>query len=704
MPFFKFSAKQFWTTIFLFTIILFFILPVPVLMIISGSAPLSASDIEDLRAGFASDWPVVIRYFTVIAMSAFAVVLSCSRFKYLKNKVSVDFYHSLPIKRGRLFLTQLAISALSLVIPYLFNVLFTLTVFASNGLVTGTLILNILAVTVDTFVYAIFFYALSTLIGMVSGMTSVQLTLTWVAVFIVPATYALTVGFLSLFSEHMWVDFYLHADVFEKMTPAFRFVINPDVLSIWEILGLLLISAAMLVGAYAIYMYRKSERSGTPIVFTPLGEVIKYIIVFVGTLCGGLLFYGIMGDLFWMVFGMICGAVLTFMLTNTILNKTAKAMFKGWKGLCIYGGVAAIAFIILSTNAFGINDHIPAPALTSKVSVNFDNDGGTMVFRDKEVIEALHYIYKNGQTFDEAFSYSYSGSIDIIDRYEYDKVFVTDYTAVRMVFYPKFGLPYAKYIPIYNKADFVEQFKTILNSEEFAEQYASELEPSPDSGRIYVDLPNLIFHDDKMYNYTSGRRSHRFDEDPTFEEVAKTCGVHIMLEEMENIDFDFFQQPAVGYVDIYSDNTDIMLPIFTSMTKTAAFHDANGYNYSPDKLCEALAENASNFRILGYDENGTEKVMKISDREQMLEILRASTNPIGNHSYTSPFTLKDTRFKISYDILISDHAELTYYYDENGVEHAVVEYKDSTESYTDTYTATFLLGKVPEFVIEYFSE
>lgn len=704
MPFFKFSARQFWTTIFLFTIILFFILPVPVLMVISGNAPLDIREVESLKRDFASEWPEIIRYFTVIAMSAFAIVLSCSRFKYLKNKVSVDFYHSLPIKRGQLFLTQLAISAISLIIPYLFNVLFTLIVFASNGLVTSALILNILAVTVDTFVYALFFYGLSTLVGMISGLTPVQLTLTAVAVFIIPAAYALSVGFISMFSEHMWVDFYLHADVFEKMTPALRFLINGEVLNIWEILGLLVVSAAMLVGAYAIYMYRKSERSGTPVVFTPLGEVIKYIIVFVGTIGGGLFFYAIMDDYFWMVFGMICGALLTFMLANTILNKTAKAMFKGWKGLCIFGGAAAIAFIVLSTNAFGINDHIPAPALTSKVSVSFDNDGGTMVFRDKDVIEALHYLYKHGEDANEFFAYSYP-SLKYDNTAEYARSYVTDYTIVKIVFHPKFGVPNAKYIHIYNKADFVEQFKTILNSEEFAEQYASELDSIDESGRIYVDLPNLVFHDDKMYNYASGRRSHRFDDDPTFEEVAKKCGVHIMLEEMGNINFDFFQQPAVGYVNIYSGDTDVMLPIFISMTKTAAFHeDETGYNYSPDKLCEYLAENASNFRILGYDENGTEKVMKISDREQMLEILCATANPMESTSYTSTFTLKDTRFKISYNIPVSDYVEISYYYDENGVEHAVTEYKDSTEEYYETYTATFLLDQVPEFVVEYFSE
>ncbi len=702
MPFFKFSARQFWTTIFLFTIILFFILPVPVLMIISGNAPLDIREIESLKRDFASEWPEIIRYFTVIAMSAFAIVLSCSRFKYLKNKVSVDFYHSLPIKRGQLFLTQLAISALSLIIPYLFNVIFTLIVLAANGLVTSALILNILAVTVDTFVYALFFYGLSTLVGMISGLTPVQLTLTAVAVFIIPAAYALSVGFISMFSEHMWVDFYLHADVFEKMTPALRFLINGEVLNIWEILGLLVVSAAMLVGAYAIYMYRKSERSGTPVVFTPLGEVIKYIIVFVGTIGGGLFFYAIMGDYFWMVFGMICGALLTFMLANTILNKTAKAMFKGWKGLCIFGGAAAIAFIVLSTNAFGVNTHVPSPAFTSKVSVNFEDAGGTMVFRDKEAVEALHYIYEKSPILGYDRAYLYPDDLPY-NHAEAVYRYVSDVMRVDIVFYSKLGIPTAKQIYVYDKEEFADQFKAILNSDEFKEQYASELENVDGGGSIYMEFPTISRAEGEAYVYTSRSRRNRFNSTTPFDEVKKECGLHTMLDEMENVNFDFFQQQALGYSRISAGDLYVTLPLFASMTKTADFLDAKGFTeYSADTVCEALSEQVTEFSILGFDKNGKVKIMKITDKEQILEILKASANPFGSH--TSSFTLIDTRYIIDYEISTSGFVEVSYFVDENGVEHEIFEYKKDGEVYTEAYRAEFLLGKVPEFVVEYFSE
>ncbi len=691
LPLFRFTLKQYWTTILLFTIIFFFVLPVPVLMTISNRTIHNANDLIRLKDDFATDWVEVIRYFAIIISASFGIVVSCARFGYLKNKVSIDFYHSLPVKRSQLFLTQLSVGALTLAIPYVFNILFTLIVLMSNGLISELLIGNILIMSWEVFVYTLFTFSISTLVGMISGLTAVQLTLTLVAIFIVPAVYLASVAFVSIFSENMWLNFYTLPHIFEKLSPPLRLVINSDYLNLLESSLLILFSAAMLIGAYAVYMKRKSERAGTPVVFAPLGEIIKYVLVYLGTLCGGLLFYAMMDDIFWTVFGMVCGAVLVFMLANTILNKTARAMFKGWKGLCVFGAVSAIAFIMLLTNAFGINTRIPSPKFTSRVSVTLGSGFDGLEFKDEKVIEAISKIYKNRD-----------------QEYIYDKHGVThSYETLRMqvVFYPDFGLPVAKETRIYNKSDFIEEFRTILDSEEFKAQYISAFDRIAefDSGYMHISLPNYTFDEKtgKAVEYNSNNKAWHFDDFSMTEPEAMKFALSTLEEENKAVCFDFFQQQAFGAINAYDSSVyydeNIRLPFFTSMDKLANRYVSLGrLSCTPKEYNEKLAEAIE--KITVYDSE-TGESWTITNKSRILEILNSATS--ATDSAVSPYTFVDTRYVADYSLEVTGSDDV-YYYDDVGSYDVVHTEKGEAYTYENYYQLVFLLGKTPGFIIEHF--
>ncbi len=694
MPLFNFTAKQFWTTILLFTIILFFVLPVPILMIVSERTIDSTDDFIRLQRDIAEEWTDAIRYVVVILMSIFGVVVSCSRFKYLKNKVSIDFYHSLPVKRGQLFLTQLGVSALSLAIPYVFNILFTLIVIASNGLISTTLIINVLILSAETLVYTVFFYALSTLVGMISGLTAVQLTLTIVAIFIIPAVYITMLAFVNIFNENMWFSFYANPDLFEKLSPALRFVFDPEPLYVIEAVVLLLISALIFAASYLIYMHRKSERAGTPVVFAPLGEVIKYVLVFLGTMLGGLLFYYIMDSFVWTVFGMICGMVLVFMLVNTILNKTARAMFKGWKGLCIFGVAAAIAFTMLMTNAFGINSNVPSPKNTSRVAVNFQDGLDGMEFRDKEVIEAIHTIYTEGH-------WAYTGG--------YNKNYWNDSVYLEIVFYPHFGIPTAKTVRIYDKSNLIDEFRTILDSEEFKKQYVNALGFLEDNeGYMMLNLSQYYIDDNGLIVNQSTKSKHwniRKDEFSLSSITGKQLGLDILTEENKACGFDFFQQPSIGYIYAYAndyyDSTTIFLPITASMTALTNHYVETGYiRYTPEEYLERLAGVIGKIEVRKINDDGNEKNMTVTDKGQILEILSSTASPYGG--FQSDFTFVESDYYITYTLDVMHRNDVVYYYDEHGNEFVETVPSDevTTRSYTEPHELAFLLGQVPDFIVE----
>lgn len=693
LPLFGFTARQFWTTTLLFTIILFFVLPIPVMMVISDRDLTNTDMLMRTRNMLVNTWADGIRYALVPLLSLFGVIVSCARFGYLKNKVSIDFYHSLPLKRSQLYLTQLAVSAVTLIIPYVFNILFTLAVVGINGLMSGGLIAEIIKITIDVAVYTVFFYSLSTLVGMVSGLTAVQLTLTVVAMFIIPATYLVTIAFINIFNENMWTDFYLNTSFFEKSTPVLRFLFNTDMLSVGEVILVLLVSLLMTVGAYVIYLRRKSERAGVPVVFAPLGEVIKYVLVFLGTLCGGLLFYFIMDDFLWTVFGMICGMVLVFMLANTILSKTARAMFNGWRGLCIFGAAATAAFVMLLTNAFGINTNVPAPNFTSRVVVDFE-DSGEMEFRDKDVIAALHTIYTEASTVD-------------YDNHATSARYHSRTMKIEIVFYPKVGIPVAKSLRIYNKADMMDEMRTVLDSEEFKGQYISAYDNVGESGFVSVSLPRFRFDPatGSMYEYYASHSYSRYDKSLLFSARAKEFDIDLVIEANKDCSFDFFQQQSFGELRVDSEGTngyDISHPLLVSMTDVIDRYIENEYmGYTPDEFCQKLADAITTIEV--YD-NTQYKALEVTDKAQILEILKASANPLG-HYYT-PYTFTDSEYYAVYTVSITDAYEASYYYDEYGNQSVVMEEvsDEAKRVYERTYNLAFLHGKVPTFVTEHFGK
>ncbi|MBE6611080.1 MAG: hypothetical protein E7632_01195 [Ruminococcaceae bacterium] len=724
LPLLRFSLKQFWTTILLFGIILFFLLPVPVLMMASDAdnynlASSMAYDVTARRLRQFTSWSENIRMAIVPIVSILGVVVSCARFGYLKNKVSVDFYHSLPIRRGKLYLTQIAVGAMSLAIPFTLNLLISMLVVAVNGCLTGEIFVNLLILTLEVIVYTAFFSGLATLVGMVSGLSAVHLILTAVAIFIVPVIYLLCVAFVSLFSENMWLDWFIRGDLIMKLTPVFRFLgdINNPISLAGGIL-LVIFAALMFGGAYFVYLHRKSERAGTPVVFGTLGEVIKYLMVFIGTLGGGLLFYLIMESRFWMIFGMICGTVLVFMLTNTILQKTAKAMLRGWKTLLAYSLVIAIAFVGLSVNLFGVNTDVPSPALTAKVELNLPDAIEGMEFRSDEAIEAIYNIYKKGD-------FEYKNLPSPIWNYES--------VALRVVFYPKIGLPVAKSVRIYNKSELMEEFRTLLDCEEFEEQYLAAIDRvTKESGQLFRSTNEYYFDTarGKVYRFYNGDYYSKFDRLSLDSPAAKAVGLDTLREESADVSFDFFQQQVFSGVSIYTDRSlrDVNLAIFNSMEKTISSRIENNLAfYTPDELIDAMAacvKYVTVYKLISTDGeaeaaltvmDGGEVVVTddvtvaernllsavIRDKKQIKEILAASISPHG-HSYAAPFTFADTQYFAKIEWNISEIYNFDYS-DPAKLSPEVLANVVVDNSYDDSLNQSFFAGKVPACVIGAFN-
>ncbi|MEG1501034.1 MAG: hypothetical protein RR396_03680, partial [Clostridiales bacterium] len=71
--------------------------------------------------------------FIIMIFIITAIISACTVFKYLHNRKQVDFYHSLPLKREKLFISNFIGGLLLIIVPYLLNILLSLITIAGFG-------------------------------------------------------------------------------------------------------------------------------------------------------------------------------------------------------------------------------------------------------------------------------------------------------------------------------------------------------------------------------------------------------------------------------------------------------------------------------------------------------------------------------------------------------------------------------------------
>ena len=699
MPLLRNTLKQKWTTGLLIAIIMFFVFPLPLLMYYSNNQTEIYVSSPRLR-DFPLEWLNTMRFIFVPLLSVLAVVMSCVMLRYLHKKVSVDFYHSLPVKRHRLLANQLISGYVIMLVPTLVMLTAAMLVFTANRAMSAELIVFVLKMLGEAIVYSLVFYGLASLVGVVTGVTAVHLILTGVAIFIVPAVYGLCIGFGEIFIENMWTGWYIRESVLERLSPAMRFCVNTDQLSVVETIVFLLFAALLFAATFLVYRRYKSERAGNSVIFPVLGEVIKYAVIFPMTLAGGLLFYLMMDSSFWTVFGMVCGGLLTSMLANTILQKSSKAMFRGWKGLCVYAGVVAVGLIVISANLFGINTNIPEVGLLSRAEVIFDNNTTAFTFSEDETLEAVRTLYVKGKDpyrdrviYDYEHSYAEETSVypiesNITTEEFYDHQFISanyQYLNMYIVFYPKFGVPIAKEFSINGINSFEAELRTLLDSGEFSEQYLEMVEDIDIDS--YLDVSTVY-----DYIYKNGEiypNNRSYNDTLSFRNDLKAA----LVKDLSNVGFDHFQKQSLGTVRAsnytlgeYSRNR--YLPLTADMTST--FEVLKKYGYSNIDVKDLPDKYAAAVKSVTVCSSSTGKAAEYTDPDKIKEIIKVCSELGGQYYDNCQLTLTDESYSIKYNVTAQS---IVYSEDSDYGDSEVAEY------YTENYTGAFILGRVPAFIV-----
>lgn len=338
------------TWLFALAIVLaFFAMPVTLALQLQSAPTLTPSNTEQ----YLQQMTNMVNYVTnpdyipmTILFIGAAIISAVVFFGYLHSKKQVDFYHSLPIKREKLFLIRYLSGLLIIYIPYLINCILSLLIilafgdiaFLSLGEFFGALGRNLLFFTA--------IYTIGVLAGVVCGNRVIHLLGTGILLGIGP----LLISFYAAVMETFYQTFYSalfpinELCMYSSPVAAF-FNPNSQMIILWAVLTVLFFLLSLF-----LYKKRPSEGASHAIAFRYAKPIIKYPLVFISTIAMGLLFH-MVGDHgsgqigFWLIFGFLCGAFLSHAIIEIIYHFDFKAAFGNKKGFLIF----AICFFLLAS-------------------------------------------------------------------------------------------------------------------------------------------------------------------------------------------------------------------------------------------------------------------------------------------------------------------------------------------------------------------
>ncbi|HHW38101.1 MAG TPA: multidrug ABC transporter permease [Bacillales bacterium] len=298
----------------------------------------------------------------MLLMFTVPVILSVILFRYLQVKVPADFIHSLPIKRTTLFHHHAFIGIFLLVIPVIITAILIGIVHGTLGLEKYFSALDIAKWAGLTIVINMFVFALTTLIGAVTGISAVSVVLTYIFLVFPAGIMILLYGNVKYFIYGFAYDYYLGQNI-QYLTPIAQMAeighrsITAKAVLIYIVLSIIF----YLLGIFA-YKKRQIEVATQAIAFRYLKPIFKYGVTFCFMLLSGMYFGETQqGALGWRLFGYIFGSVFGYIVAEMVLQKTWR-IFREMKGYLLYAVAVAALGLLLSLDMTGYEKKLPDAA------------------------------------------------------------------------------------------------------------------------------------------------------------------------------------------------------------------------------------------------------------------------------------------------------------------------------------------------------
>lgn len=369
-----------------------FLLPVPIYiaMQLSKYSGIVTNLVRRLTSPLEADslWLVLV---TVCG----ALICAVSGFGYLFSKRKVDFFHSLPVKREKLFAVRYINGVLIYLVPYLLMLLISSIIIAFSGELSGDVmwrlaegcivhvmgyltVYTVLILCVTFVGNIVVFFAVS---GWTFGITAVAVAIYgW-----------FESGFFDTFSNYQDVAGERLHDL-RFLCPEYFYISAVEHPEPGLLLQQFIFTLVLIIITLAVYKVRPSEGAGKAIAFSVLKPVIRISIEVLAGAMVGMMFYemadsdkGVPG---WMLLGVVLGVVLSHMLIQSIFYFDVRKCFAGKVSMGVCVVAAAVFTLVMRYDVFGYDRYIPKKHQIESVAIavnGLDEYGNNYVYRNNQV-------------------------------------------------------------------------------------------------------------------------------------------------------------------------------------------------------------------------------------------------------------------------------------------------------------------------------
>lgn len=595
----------------------------------------------------------------LIVMSA-AVVLGIVGFYWLYAGEKTDFYHTLPVKRENLFLSQFLSGFLIFLIPYLFCLVIAFFVGASYGAVTSYAFIFAGMAILYHVIYFLVFYSAAILAVMFTGnlFTGILAYVTFMAYgplvfgtfrymndrffstlsnFRNPAI----LGYLSPVATYFTVmqryNYHYDGNITEMAKKLFS--------EKFFLYGLML---AVLFTAAAVLAYRKrpSESYQKAIAFRKLQPVIKILCISPVAILGGLLFgANLNGRFVWFVIASLVLAVLLCMAVEFLYTMDIRECIRPKASMGIILAMIAVVILGYRMDVLGVDSYLPPKEKLESMSIRFNEINGTLSFPDDyefyntadfldevrvKKFDSIYEIAKAGVSNSKNVNLEKSPSVEpraiedtteVLARSVYTKSMAGEYPSfvnIDIAYHLKSGRTVYRTYSLLRSAEFLQKIGEIYDNWE----YRSKLLPT----HYFTEeqIGHLYIQDIKDYNrqIDAGKEA--------LKDLYKTYKT-----EYEGMAYeDALKNRVVGYLmaeykvqtgaDEYT--SEIKFPIYDNFAKTLDMLK----KMNEEIYTETSAEDVEYIQ-LNYWDDGKDKEEKVEDPEEIQKILEQLTFNVGRY-------------------------------------------------------------------------
>lgn len=324
-------------------------------------------------------------YPATVLTIAIAVVAGMSGFLYMHSAKKLDVYHSIPVRREKLFVQQYCYGVLYYLVPMLLHVLICLGICTTQGILNGKVLGQALGFLLVQLLIYLAHYSVVVMTVCLTGNLVISILgsgilLSYSGILSLLKGGLMDEFFTTYYCVTDWDNIWEFSPIHLCVNFAAKWGEGEAVYTEYGRYYVLFLLMAVAYTAFALFLYKKrpTEAANSSIAFTWAEPVIKTMVVLPVSLLAGFFFRAISYSygFGWFVFGCIFGFALCCPLMEIIFRKDVKAVFKHPLQIVLNGVLVVAVLVIFKWDVFGYDSYVPAESKVESYAVRLNGHSG----------------------------------------------------------------------------------------------------------------------------------------------------------------------------------------------------------------------------------------------------------------------------------------------------------------------------------------